>query len=78
MGDGEYDANGNHVWAAGIGGNQEDHAQGLDIDDNDNVYVTGMFQSDVCNITGFSDTLAEQGHNDTCTQHPMLAARRRQ
>jgi hypothetical protein len=42
----KFDANGNVLWALGVGGTGEEYGWGTTIDDFGNVYVTGSFASD--------------------------------
>lgn len=39
----KYDVNGNFIWGRNIGGNLDDQAYSLGVDDTGNVYVTGYF-----------------------------------
>lgn len=43
----KLDANGNYLWAKGIGGTIDDESSGLSLDEYGNVYATGSFQSTV-------------------------------
>jgi len=49
------DSSGNVVWAKCMGGTRSDFSQGLCVDDNNNVYLTGHFLSDTLLFAG--DTL---------------------
>lgn len=57
----KYDTNGNTVWAATSGGNSTDIGNGIAVDYNHNVFITGVFQSDyVFNNTPYNS----QGNYD--------------
>ncbi|MBL4755801.1 MAG: T9SS type A sorting domain-containing protein [Flavobacteriales bacterium] len=43
----QLDANGDFLWAKGIGGSDYDYAYSLKIDDNSNIYLTGFFNDTV-------------------------------
>jgi PKD repeat protein len=43
----KYDANGNHVWAKGIGGSGNDYSYNVAVDQNSDVFVTGFFEGTV-------------------------------
>ncbi|HAO47562.1 MAG TPA: gliding motility-associated C-terminal domain-containing protein [Ferruginibacter sp.] len=41
----KLDPSGNFMWAVAVGGNQQDFANGINIDQADNIHVTGSFSS---------------------------------
>lgn len=43
----KYDNNGNNIWLKNIGGVDEDYGYGIDIDINNNIYITGSFDATV-------------------------------
>ena len=47
----KYDQQGNMLWAKAIGGNEQDWGYKVTSDNNNNVYVTGYFQSTVLHFT---------------------------
>lgn len=46
----KYDINGNVVWAKSAGGNNDDYATSIKVDNSGNIYITGYFNSDSLNI----------------------------
>lgn len=42
----KYDSAGNYIWAKTAGGTKDDSGEGIIVDKNNNVYVTGAFYSD--------------------------------
>ncbi len=46
----KYDASGNVVWAKSAGGNIEDFANSISVNNSGNIYITGYFNSDTLNI----------------------------
>ncbi|MBK9191746.1 MAG: T9SS type A sorting domain-containing protein [Crocinitomicaceae bacterium] len=43
----KQDSDGNLVWVHGFGGTDSDAANGVDVDNNDNIYITGMYRFEV-------------------------------
>lgn len=62
----KYDNFGNEIWARHAGGSTYDEAQCIAVDNNQNVYITGMFEKD--GIVFGSDTLL----NDTLGNTPDI------
>jgi hypothetical protein len=57
--------NGNLIWAKNIGGNSQDNANTIKVDNNGNIYTTGSFYSVVDFNPGAGiDTLVSFGQND--------------
>ncbi len=54
----KYDQQGNMLWARAIGGNEQDWGYKVTSDNNNNVYVTGYFQSTVLHFTA-NDSLVK-------------------
>lgn len=58
----KYDVDGNAVWALSAGGTVDEHGNGIAVDSNDNVYVTGSFDSP--SLPCGPDTLVNSGPDD--------------
>lgn len=59
------DSNGVFLWAKQIGGNGRDEARSLVIDDNDNIYVVGLFENTINFSTDTSvRTFTSRGNED--------------
>ncbi|MBX7052540.1 MAG: T9SS type A sorting domain-containing protein [Flavobacteriales bacterium] len=41
---GKYDVNGNLIWAKNIGGTSNDYGQGVNVDGNGNIYISGLYE----------------------------------
>ncbi len=55
----KYDASGNALWARKIASSNRDYANGMTIDNNNNVYIIGVFKGDTLNFwegTGILNT----------------------
>lgn len=48
----KMDINGNVLWARNYGGNNNDEARGLDIDEEENIYLTGTFEDSISFVPG--------------------------
>ena len=48
----KLDTNGNVLWGRNYGGNNNDEARGLDIDQDENVYLTGTFEDSISFVPG--------------------------
>ncbi|MCX6272709.1 MAG: hypothetical protein NTU44_16130 [Bacteroidetes bacterium] len=55
----KYNSDGNVIWAKSAGGDEDEFSYSLDLDNSDNVYVTGTFNSDSFHIG--CDTLVRAG-----------------
>ncbi len=61
----KYDANGGFIWAKALGGKSSDAGQGVVVDGNGNVYVTGYFRTKAdFNPGGSGGTLTAVGSAD--------------
>jgi hypothetical protein len=58
----KYDITGQIIWVKKIGGGNRDFATSATVDDNDNIYVTGVFKNDT--IVFGNDTLFNSGGFD--------------
>jgi hypothetical protein len=58
----KYTSSGNFLWGIIAGGDGDDRAYGLDIDNDGNIYITGMFHSQTMHIG--STTLTKKGFYD--------------
>lgn len=47
----KYDLNGNEIWATSFGSDEEEQIQSVDVDKDDNIYLTGEFWSDSIQIS---------------------------
>lgn len=60
----KYDINGNVVWAKSAGGARDEFAYSIDLDNSENIYVTGKFNSLSFNIGSTTLTLAGGSYTD--------------
>lgn len=61
----KLDSSGNHVWARQVSGSSHDFAYDVDVDSNENAYVTGIFtNTSEFNIGGDSVSLVSAGGTD--------------
>ncbi|MGC9361430.1 MAG: PKD domain-containing protein [Candidatus Syntrophosphaera sp.] len=60
----KIDANGNWIWAKGLGGISTDDGLGIAVDSNSNVFISGAFRGSIIVPTSPSVTLSSAGYND--------------